>query len=263
LTSNDALRRTLTEWSPTTLQGLAGKIFYLHVIVGSALIAVRRPPIPISWAIIVAALAIFGLTAVRNLPWFGLASLPVWALTLDRGFAIFADRPTRSRTLRLMVTLLGAVLIVTWPGGIRAHLGPGNTGIIPDEETALNDLSGYLIQHPDGLLFHDANWGAYLEAHIGPNQQVFIDTRFEVHPLTVWQDYEAVIAGRFEWEAILARYGVLRVATDPAKSPNLERALEASSDWRHVWTTDDNTSHIVIWARSAAADELAEMPPSS
>jgi hypothetical protein len=173
---------------------------------------------------------------------------------LDRGFGIFADHPTRPRTLALTgACLVGVALLPTFSSGIQLPSQVRNNAATVDQERALIDLSTYLIAHPEERVFQDADWGAYLEAHVGPDQKVFIDTRYEVHQSSVWDNYLAVVSGRYDWQTILDQYGVDSVAIDPDRTPILAQALDTSANWERVWTTDHNAEHIVVWDRQPAS----------
>jgi hypothetical protein len=251
LSSNEALRSSLNEWGPTTLQNLSGKVFFLSIAGGSALLSWRRPHLPVTWLLLTAALAIFALTAIRNIPWFGLISLPVWAVLFTASFTSFRDSVTNARTLRLMVLAILAALAMASTRIVPQQLQTSSGAPPSDQEVTLGDLSSYLQRHPGGLVFNEANWGAYLEAHLSPEQQVFIDTRYEVHPVVVWDDYRAVVSGRFDWESILDKYDIQRVAINPDSSPNLIRALQVSGSWTESWRSDHGTSHSVVWTRNS------------
>jgi hypothetical protein len=251
LSSNDTMRSVLSEWAPTTIQTPTGKAFFLELAAACAIFAVRRPRIPVTWLVMAAGLTLFGLSAVRNVVWLGIVALPLWGLLLDRAFWVFADHPTRPRTVKLMAIVLVAIaLMPALPDRIRVPIAAASEVSAVDQEQVLADLVGYLHDNPDGLLFHDADWGAYLEAHLGPAQHVFIDTRFEVHPNQVWGDYFAVVDGRYDWQAILDRYGIKRVAVDPDRTLILARALETTGGWRQVWSSERNAERIVVWQRS-------------
>jgi hypothetical protein len=251
LSTNDTLRSSMTEWAPTTLDSLTGKTYFIEIAAACAVLLLRRPCLPLTWLLLAGGLSVFGLTAVRNVVWVGIVALPVWAVVLDRAFGVLRDHPTRPRGVALIAAaLVGIALFSLSPGSI--HLPTQTTGeaATVDQEGALADLTGYLMAEPHGRLFHAAEWGAYLEGHMWPAQQVFIDTRYEVHPTSVWDDYVAVMSGRDDWESILDRYGVERVAIDPDSMPVLAQALDASDAWHQVWRTDHGTGHIVVWQRT-------------
>jgi hypothetical protein len=251
MSSNDAMRSVLSEWAPTTTQTLTGKAFFVELGVGLLIVARWRPRLPVTWIILGIGLTAFGITAVRNVVWLGLVGIPVWAMILDRSFDNLADHKTRRRTVCLMAIVLMAITLVPLsPVSIGGPIPSGGDVATPSQAKALDDLGNYLRDHPKGLLFHDADWGAYLEAHVGPAQQVFIDTRFEVHPTSVWDDYFAVVSGRYDWQAILDRYGVERVAVDPSRTPILAQALDGSSNWQKIWLTGDDAEPIVVWQRA-------------
>jgi hypothetical protein len=250
LSSNDALRSVMSEWAPTTTGSLTGQAFFLEVATVGAILAWRRPPVPLTWLVMAGGLAVFGLTAIRNVVWVGIVGLPFWAILLDRAFDRFADHRTRPRTVALMaVALVGIAFLPALPGGIHAPGQLDGNRVLADQELAIVDLTDYVMKHPTARLFHDADWGAYLEAHIGPAQQVFIDTRFEAHPTALWDDYLAIVSGRYDWDKILARYEINEVAIDPDRSPVLVQALDASDAWGRVWRTDHNAQHIIVWDR--------------
>jgi hypothetical protein len=256
LSNNSVLRNALAEWAPTTIDTLTGRAFFGEIVLACALIAWRRPRLPLTWVIVVAGIVLFGLSAVRNVVWLGVVGLPLLAIIIDRTLPGLADRPTRLRTLRLLAFALVAVALTPSlinASGLRLTSAPDTTS---GEEAALADLSEYLVQHPrDGHLFHDADWGAYLEAHLAPAQQVFVDTRFEVHPAAVWDDYFAVSSAQYDWQQILDQYLVQQVALDPERMPALAQALQSSGEWRQVWETDHASERIEVWARTAATAE--------
>jgi hypothetical protein len=254
MSSNPALRKALVEWGPTTLDTLTGKAFYVAIAGTCLVLALRRPRVPLPWLLLAAGLSLFALSAVRNVVWFGIAAIPLWAALVDRSFGFFADHPTRPRVALLMGAALVAIAFLpTYSEQVHLPSQPVADVAPADQDRALSDLTDYLLAHPQGRLFHDADWGAYLEAHAWPQQQVFVDTRYEVHPNNVWDDYYAVIEGRDDWATILDRYGVDRIALDPAHAAKLTEAIDTSGEWAQVWRTERGSANIVVWERRAVA----------
>jgi hypothetical protein len=78
---------------------------------GGILLGWRRPRIPVIWLLLTASFAVFGLMAVRNIPWFGLITMPVWGLTLTGSFSELEERATRPSAISgspLLVLQAGA-----------------------------------------------------------------------------------------------------------------------------------------------------------
>ena len=66
-------------------------------------------------------------------------------------------------------------------------------------------------------VFNEIAFGSYMEWAC-PAVPVFMDTRFELYDEALWRDYIAVSDGRWDWEAILARYGVDTILAGKAES---------------------------------------------
>ena len=61
-------------------------------------------------------------------------------------------------------------------------------------------------------------WGSWFEYAL-PSDTVFVDSRIELFPSSVWEEYVAVRAGRVGWQDTLDRYGVDAIAFDPTDWP--------------------------------------------
>ena len=68
-----------------------------------------------------------------------------------------------------------------------------------------------------------------------PHFPVFVDSRIEIFPSRVWDQYESLTAGSAGWEGVLDRWRVRAVVTDHKQLPRLTPLLERSSDWRLVY----------------------------
>ena len=81
------------------------------------------------------------------------------------------------------------------PDGVVGNAPPGITA-------ALRDMA-----RPDDRLFNPQPWGSWFEFAL-PALPVAIDSRIELFPPDVWDDYEAVVDGGDGWEAQLDAWGV-------------------------------------------------------
>jgi hypothetical protein len=75
---------------------------------------------------------------------------------------------------------------------------------------------------------------------------VAIDSRIEVFPRSVWDDYATVSSAGADWLAILDRWGVTMVATSRDGDGRLAAALAANAGWHQVYADADG----ILFVRS-------------
>jgi hypothetical protein len=112
-----------------------------------------------------------------------------------------------------------------------------------------NELS-HLLQ-PGDRIFNLQRWGSWFELSL-PQNPVFVDSRIELFPGRVWNDYLSVSNGRQGWEAILDQWRVQAVAVNTDQQGALIRLMEADSRWRVAYRDDDG----VILLRAGGLDAL-------
>jgi hypothetical protein len=133
--------------------------------------------------------------------------------------------------------VLGCVaLLPIWRAqdpGLRAPTGV--VGTAPPGITAA--LRG-LVRQGDRL-FSPQPWGSWFEFAL-PETPVFIDSRIELFPSQVWDDYDAITDGKADWQARLQRWEVtLVVAVDRLGALPLAGRLAADPGWRQVYADED------------------------
>jgi hypothetical protein len=89
--------------------------------------------------------------------------------------------------------------------------------------------------------------GSWLEFAV-PEMLYATDSRIELYPSQVWRDADIVASGAGDWAAVLARYRVTYVVTEPVSDAALEAALasgtDPTTDWiRTYWGCDGS-----IWS---------------
>jgi hypothetical protein len=113
------------------------------------------------------------------------------------------------------------------PAGVVGNAPPGITA-------ALRDLV-----RPGDRLFAPQPWGSWFEFAV-PDASVFIDSRIELFPADVWDDYDAITNGSPAWRAKLAAWDVtVVVASDRLGSTPLGDRLSSDPDWRLVYSDID------------------------
>lgn len=244
--TNPVVTNRITEWQPTTLFSAEGTAFYLSLALVTALVVMRARRLrrieasPIVWLVPFAVIAI---RAVRGLAWWPLVAAP----TVGRLARRPADGPTpRERTdpplvrrLNVVVAALlvavGVALLPAWRPTERGLDAPvGVVGTAPPGITAaLRDVVG-----PDDRLFAPQPWGSWFEFAL-PGTPVFIDSRIELFPAAVWDDYDAIVDGGERAVEAIDRWGVtMVVAVDRLGSEPLSRRLLAAG-WRQVYEDED------------------------
>jgi hypothetical protein len=91
---------------------------------------------------------------------------------------------------------------------------------------------------PRDRLVNPQPWGSWFEFAV-PRVPVAIDSRIEVFPRTVWDDYETVSSAGPGWTAILDRWGVTMIATSREQDGRLAAALSADPAWRQAYADAD------------------------
>ncbi len=188
-------------------------------------------------------LLLFGglaLMASRDVAWFGFVAAPVAAACLSE----LGARHVQSRTPagrarpRLNQAVLGlagmlAVLSLPWfrphlplPTARQAYLSP---------ETPVRAAQFLRNLSPAPRPFHSETDGSYLIWAL-PDVPVFADTRIELYPAQQWLDYLAVLQARYNWQAILDRYGVDTLLLERSSAGPLIKAAEASPTWELAYS---------------------------
>jgi hypothetical protein len=188
--------------------------------------------------------AAIGIRAVRGLAWWPIvAAITVARLVAGRsGEPAPRERvdPPLMRRLNLVVAgalvVAGIALLPAWrpvepgldaPAGVVATSPPGIT-------EALRELVG-----PDDRLFAPQPWGSWFEFAL-PGTPVFIDSRIELFPVAIWDDYDVIIDGGTGWSETLDRWQIsVVVAVDRLGRTPLTDRLAGDAGWLEVYRDDD------------------------
>jgi hypothetical protein len=227
----------VSEWGPTSVRQLPGVL--LLPAVGVLVVALVRAPAPQQVPEQLLRMALLGglaFWAVRGVAWFGLA-LPVALCALARphgGQPAAADRGTRALN-GLVLACLAVALVATLPPVRQTLFGPR-----PELVAAPVATADWLAANPSaGRMFNYQLWGSYLEFRLGPRVQVGFDSRIELPPADRWNQYLAVVNGRWDAERLLDGWGADRVVTSRRATPALIELLESSGRWRPAFSTGD------------------------
>jgi len=265
-----AVPELLAEWLPTDIRTPDGLIFFGVAGLVALLFLLRGRRTDPTDLLVYGAFLWLGTSAVRNQIWFGLVVAPlvaeyipavwppvrVWLAGLP-GLGRFAHpRPVAPahpwvNAAFAGLILLGLVASLPW---IKVHLPlPEAKRPIVSLETPVG-AGEYLAAHPpSGHILQNESDGAYFDWRLWPQVPVFIDVRIGegVFPTSVRDDYLALRAGRYDWETLLAHYGIDTLVLDKENLKYLADLAAASPNWGRVY----ENSRTIIYQRLGNAHE--------
>lgn len=232
LSTDDVITRFISEWQPPTVKSLAGAAFFLSagVVVLFAARAGRR----IAWPTVIWLVAFLGigLQAERNLVWWSFGILPVVVgLLPPRPSRQAGDGPSRANGAIVAGVLAVGVLFLPWWRGMLPIIG--GRPLLAEAPTGISSRLEEILRPGEGL-FNAQNWGSWLEFSL-PGHPVFVDSRIEIFPEDVWEDYIAVSSGRSDWEEILDRWDLRVVAAQRGQQAALIPLMRRHPGWRTAY----------------------------
>ena len=236
LSTNSFVTTRIAEWEPTSLRTIPGILFFASALLVAAFLASRgrRPPWPaLVWF---AAFFLIGAYAIRGIAWWPPAAVAGIAVLLGAAGAS-AESTEQSRPINGLIAaaliLAGVALLPVWrplDAGLRAPAGV--VGVAPSGLTA--NLRS--IARPGDRLFHPQVWGSWFEFAV-PEVLTTVDSRIEVFPEQVWEDYDEVASGRTDATAVLDRWAVTLVVVD--KDQDELRAALTTAGWQETYQDPD------------------------
>ncbi len=258
LATNPEVTRRITEWQPTTIRDGTGLLFFLSAAAVVALMARRGRPIPWPTLAWLGAFFAIGLYAQRGLAWWPLAAaVPVAALLPTGADAPEPATPPTMRRLNVIVVgvllLAGLVLLPVWRATDPATGVP--TAVLTDAPLGLT-AALRTVARPGDHVFNPQPWGSWFEFAL-PDVKVALDSRIEFFPPNVWDDYEAVVAGRDGWEERLQAWKVALVVVEAHDQAFRDRLIAAG--WIETYRDADGTlltspTSALVSARDPAAN---------
>jgi hypothetical protein len=232
LSTNPVIRDTISEWAPVTVTGVAGLLMIGSALAVIAFLARRGRPAPwasLLWLVIFFLLA---MAAQRAIVWWAMSTPVVLADLVSSLEEKRDDRRPESAApaVGLIAALTVAILLLLpwWrPNDLLREAPPGLTQAVLDHVP------------PGSRLFVDQFWGSWFEYRT-PDRPVFTDSRIEVIPREIWEDYGEVAFAGADWRTVLQKWqpDAIVAAADWELLPNLRAD---TSEWTEVYTDDDGS----------------------
>jgi hypothetical protein len=251
MASNSVVQNLVVEWMPPNFISWEGILFYVifTLVVVLLVLSPRRPSF-----YQIATFLVFGILSLnyyRGIIWFGIVMAPVVAdhLTalMDKAGIKPAPMPTgQTRSLnRIFVIALLVLAFISLPWFKQYWpVVPEKAGLI-SAETPIRATQYLLDHHLPAQVFHYMPFGSYMMWAAQPQYKVFVDSRIELYPINVWNDYLLISAGGSDWEAKLDQYKISTLLLEPMVQLGLIQAASVSSHWQEVY----RDSQAVIFIR--------------
>lgn len=225
--------RNVVEWGSPSFRSIQGLMLAGWILV-FALTVARAPVRPSRRDLLVTIpFLLLALWALRNIALAPLVGLPVVARLL----ATPADRPETPGLIQRPVVALLAILALVWT--VEATGRPDlDLDRYPVEALAFIEDEGLLGKR----LMTDDAWAGYVIFRYWPEQQVFLDDRYDMYPLDVIADYDRFAGIEDGWDEVLDRHRIDVVVWQNGGRVN--QLLEQDPDWQAVHEDDLATVYV-------------------
>ena len=237
LSTNPEVTARITEWQPTTLRTIPGIAFFASALAVVVLLARRGATTPWPTLLWLGVFFAIGAYAIRGVAWWPIGTAFAVAPLVARPEPVERAFPALARRLNAVIVgaivVAGIILLPVWRSidpGLQAPVGVvGNAP--PGITQALREQA-----QPGDRVFNPQPWGSWFEFAL-PDLPVAIDSRIELFPPQVWDDYGAVTGGQEGWQAILDGWEVDFVVA-ASEDPAFQERLEASG-WEVTFEDED------------------------
>jgi len=224
--------KSIVEWHSPNFQTAAGE-FTLVFLVAALLVLFSRG-VPWMDAVPIVGLLAASLIAQRNLP----VAAVVMAPALGRALSPSRDRPPGARrdpsTVNMAFAVVLGLAFVVFTAGIYRD-APLDLKSYP--VSAINFLERSGLRGPTHRVAQQDVVGCLFDLEFGTKARVFVDDRYDMFPLSVSNDYEALLKGNQDSLAVLDRRKVDVVLWD--RTLPLITTLNATGKWQQVYRNGD------------------------
>jgi hypothetical protein len=235
LGTNAGVTARITEWQPTSLREPIGIAFFGSAMLVALFLARRGRRVPFVTLAWLAFFFLIGAYAERGIAWWPMAAVAAIVTLLEPRpeTARVEPNPIRLANRGLAVALiLAAIVLVPFWRPVDPNVGApvGTLTYAPSE------LTGALrrIAQPGDRVLNPQIWGSWFEFSV-PDLPVAIDSRIELFPESIWDEYTLVTTGGPGWESILNRWQVAVVVVR-AGDDSFANRLRAAG-WRAVFAS--------------------------
>jgi hypothetical protein len=226
--TNPTIAHTVTEWAPPTIHDETGIVFFGSALIVAGYLARRKEPIAWPQLALLATFFVVGLQASRGIVWWalvfpvGVASLVAWKPT--------TEEPRGSPLMNaLLVTSICATAVIVMPFW-RAGPSTQPPAYLIQAPASLVDAMASALP-PGSRLFVSQTYASWFEFAL-PSMPVFVDSRIELFPTSIWDEYLDVRDAREGWQATLDGWDVDAVVINPDQDGAFIEPMNDDPAWR-------------------------------
>jgi hypothetical protein len=240
LARNPVVAQRVGEWQPTTVKSQPGLFFFLSVLAVLVFVARHRGSVPWLALLRFGLFAALALMAIRGVVWWAVAAPVVVASTMSHGKR--AQRADRSPLNLVIVVTLVALALLALP--FRRGVNP-----VTGAPEVMNFAPQRLVEAAEGATPEGSRWfvsqidASWVEFS-SPSHPVVVDSRIEIFPERVWQEYFAVSLGTQGWQSTLDSWRVQALILDPDQSEGLLKVVGDDSGWRLIYRDDGGSVYV-------------------
>jgi hypothetical protein len=227
LSTHPVVSHRVAEWGPPSIHTPTGLLFFLSLF-GVFIFAARRRPVPWLPLILLFVFAALALLAIRGVAWWGLIA-PVVVAGVIRDEAKARD-PDRSPINLAVISLL--IVLVAFSPVVRRGTDPasGAPALLSFAPESLVAAAREAAPQGGNVFVSQlyASWSEFSAQDLA----VAVDSRIEIFPESVWQDYFAISNGREGWESLLDRWKVHVLVLNPDQAEGLLQVIGDHSEWK-------------------------------
>ena len=243
VSTNPVIALAIVEWQPPSIRDAVGATFFISVAAVGTLLAVSRRRLPWTSLVTLGIFFLVGLFALRGIFWWAAVAPPLLVDALPKA-SDAAAHPGDRLANRLIVVLVGVLLVAFLPWWRVIGAPSTESALLDRAPVGLSDAASRLLP-PGSRLFVDQALASWFELAV-PRDPVFVDSRIELYPASLWRQYADVVAGRANWEAVLRRWRVDAIVAQRHDQRFLLPYLRRSPGWRVAYADRDG----VIFVRS-------------
>jgi hypothetical protein len=244
LSTHPIVSRRIAEWGPPSIHTWTGRFFFASLLAIAAWLARRSASTDWLKLLELGVFAVLSLLAIRGVVWWALVAPVIVASLLGPAKS---DRYDQRSVLNVaIVVALVALLLLSLPvrrGEDPVSGGPAVLSYAPETLVAAARDAVPAGAHAFVSQLY-ASWSEFS----APDLLVAVDSRIEIFPEDVWDDYYLVSAGREGWEDVLDRWDVQVLVLQPDQAEGLLDVLATDPKWEPLLHTDQGS----VFVRSEA-----------